>query len=159
MWYQNICFAFIYHPFPIPSTMVALIGVNNAFYLQQFAIVSSNGLCVLHLHGGGGHSEELGMAPHTPPALQHFYSTKLLAFRKPAQSALCLSYAYHACPQRGQQLPCQWNGVCGSGGFPMVMSRVSCRGEITLQNPVLLQVCFFDVSHSFLNMQQCKYMY
>lgn len=41
----------------------------------------------------------------------------------------------------------------------MVMSRGSCRAEITLQNPALLQFCFFDLSHSFLNMQQCKYIY
>lgn len=89
MWYQSICFAFIYHPFPIPSPMFALIWVNNAFYLQQFAI----GTCVPHLRGGGGHAEELGVAPHTPRALRHFCPTKLLAFRKPAPSALRLSYA------------------------------------------------------------------
>jgi len=83
---------------------------------------------------------------------------KPLGFGKLAPNAWCMYYAYHACSQRGWQLlhhvavfQCQWGGICGSGHFLMVMSKDSCKGEITLQNPELFQVCFFDLSHTFLN--------
>lgn len=149
--------------------MLALIWINNVFYLQRFAIgMSALMVCASCTTSMVVRGTLRSWGWHHTPLRCHGASAspQLLAFRKPAQNALCLSYASHDCPQKGQQLPshvavllCRWSRVCGSGGFPIVVPRGSCRGEMTLQNAALLQVCFFDLSHSFLNMQQCKYMY
>lgn len=131
----------------------------NVFYLQQLAIamlaVTVCVFCTCMVAGGTPRSWEWH---HTPlghcvtSVLQNLESNQPRCFL----FVICLSYlapegSAHLC--HVAVLLYWWNGVCGSSSFPMVMSRGF------LQKPALLQVCFFDLSHSFLNMRQCKYMY
>lgn len=170
VWENMVSNYFFHIHLPSLSYLFYHVGLNMGYEHVLFAAVcnrnvSCNGLQVWCLHGGEGHCE--GWEWHQTPLEHHDTSAlpKILYLGNQTEIP-CVCHMHIMPAQRGQQLPCcvamllcWWNGVCGSVGFPMVLPRGFWRGEITLQNPALLKFCFFDLSHSFLNMQQCKYIY